>query len=368
MYQFDVDSRRGILLILFKGCPTKQGVKMRKIFLCIALLSILLVSLTFFGCRSVSVTYITNGGDVIEVSSIKRISEIPAPTRNGYSFSGWYADENFLGEPIAKKPKSDAVTLYAKWTLIEGTEGLLYELYNGKEEPVFVPPSLIPIFPEQEPQEEEPEDESAFCEYRVYGYTGTSPMVFLPVEYNGLPVTGIKSSAFSSNDLITEVVITNTVKIIGKSVFYNCKALKNVVLPEGLDTIPSSTFEMCSALSNVYIPDSVEVIGLRAFQNCRGLLRIKMPDELRIIEYYAFRGCNNLTEIIIPSKTSSIETFAFDNCTKLKKATILAETPPELLGNVFNATPPSLQIIVPNDYLDAYKTDEFWKKYNLIGQ
>ena len=75
----------------------------------------------------------------------------------------------------------------------------------------------------------------------ITGYTGKETSMTIPSYIEGLPVTAISSSAFSSNS-----------------------TLKSVTLPSTLTTIGYMAFAR-TGLSAVTIPDTVTTIGLRVF-------------------------------------------------------------------------------------------------------
>ncbi|MCI5604232.1 MAG: S-layer homology domain-containing protein [Clostridia bacterium] len=73
------------------------------------------------GGGSTSYTVTFDGGEGVSVDSIKlnkngTVSELPVPTREGYTFEGWYTDEA-LTKPFATDTKiTSNIKLYAKWT------------------------------------------------------------------------------------------------------------------------------------------------------------------------------------------------------------------------------------------------------------
>ena len=105
---------------------------MRKIFL----LSVILITLCLYlsSCDESSkldkeyftVTFEENGGCEVEDIFICGETELPTVTRYHYIFEGWYADEDFSGDPIEKIDPTKDVTLYAKWTRCS----YLYAYYN----------------------------------------------------------------------------------------------------------------------------------------------------------------------------------------------------------------------------------------------
>ena len=68
----------------------------------------------------VYVRFESNGGSTVEKQKVQNGSvatEPDDPTKSGYTFYGWYADENFTGKEFdfENTPVSETLTLYAKW-------------------------------------------------------------------------------------------------------------------------------------------------------------------------------------------------------------------------------------------------------------
>lgn len=68
----------------------------------------------------VYVRFESNGGSTVEKQKIQKGSvatEPDDPTKSGYTFYGWYADENFTGEEFdfENTAVNETMTLYAKW-------------------------------------------------------------------------------------------------------------------------------------------------------------------------------------------------------------------------------------------------------------
>lgn len=67
---------------------------------------------------SVTVSFNTNGGVAISAVQLDEGESYlltQQPTREGYSFEGWYADADFTGEPVTQIVANGDMTLYAKW-------------------------------------------------------------------------------------------------------------------------------------------------------------------------------------------------------------------------------------------------------------
>lgn len=68
----------------------------------------------------VYVRFESNGGSTVEKQKIQKGSDATEPddpTKSGYTFYGWYADENFTGEEFdfENTAVNETMTLYAKW-------------------------------------------------------------------------------------------------------------------------------------------------------------------------------------------------------------------------------------------------------------
>ena len=109
---------------------------MRKLLMILALLFISIGIASCTGNQSITISFETNGGNEIEDMVINMNStsvELPTPIREGYTFVGWYLDEN-LSSPftIASLLTQTAVLkLYAKWDGEEDQFTITFESNGG---------------------------------------------------------------------------------------------------------------------------------------------------------------------------------------------------------------------------------------------
>ncbi|MDE6285315.1 MAG: InlB B-repeat-containing protein [Bacilli bacterium] len=154
------------------------------------------------------------------------------PTREGYTFDGWYTDELF-SEEITEIPNGNSgnVSLYAKWTKVGGGSEVL-------------------------------ENEAFYytSDGMITGLKDTSlTVVRVPSEIDGVKITAIADHAFENN---TEII--------------------KVVLDEGIETIGSYAFSGCSNLSGINCK-SIETIGAYAFSGCSAMTRIIFTNVAKVI-------------------------------------------------------------------------------------
>ena len=246
------------------------------------------------------------------------------------------------------------------------------------------------------------------------------PDLVIPSTYEGKPVTGISSRAFSKNKNITAITISPSVTRIDEGAFSGCSSLESITLPfvgdsrknasnayqypfgyifgtssytGGVATkqfysrstsyatnstyyIPGSlksvtitggnilygAFCNCKGLTSITIPDSVTSIGSSAFSGCTGLTSITIPDSVTSIGSSAFSGCTGLASITIPNSVTSIDNLAFFGCTSLTSITI-PDSVTSMGSQVFNGWTSSQTIYCqveskPNGW------DSDWRRYS----
>ena len=131
-----------------------------------------------------------------------------------------------------------------------------------------------------------------------------------------------KSVLLDYNGIDENVVIPDTVTVIGDSAFYDRTDITSVIIPDSVTVIDDSAFEGCTNLTSVTIPDSVTVIGDWAFKGCTNLTSVTISDSVASIGNRAFEDCSNLTSVTIPDSVTVIGDWAFSKCKSLKSIII----------------------------------------------
>ncbi len=186
--------------------------------------------------------------------------------------------------------------------------------------------------------------------------------IYLPTEYEGLPVKGISTAAFQYCS-ITSVTIPEGYETISAEAFAGCYNLTKINLPDSVTYVGSDVFKNCgtgvietedgvnyvgkwavscdasiteanlrsdtvgiaqkafyncSALTTVNLPENLKYINESAFSHCKNLSNVVLPTGLLEIGAFAFQGCEAFTEILIPNGVTRIEDYTFSKCTGLK--------------------------------------------------
>ncbi len=142
-------------------------------------------------------------------------------------------------------------------------------------------------------------------------------------------VISIGCGAFCECYGLEEVKLSASLTEIADELFSGCGNLKKIEIPESVTVIGEGAFEDCGALESLIIPDSVTEIKDYAFEES-GLKEIVLSKNIKEIPSCAFVACKNLKEIVIPEGVTSIGDEAFYECTNLENVVL-----PESLKSIY---------------------------------
>lgn len=118
-----------------------------------------------------------------------------------------------------------------------------------------------------------------------------------------------------------EIVIPETVTVIGRYLFSGCATLKSVTFPDSITELPMYVLEKCTSLTDVIMNNNVKTIGNYAFDGCSSLDSISLPSSLTSLGTYAFRNCKALKSLSIPEGVKTIPYYMANGCTSLTSVT-----------------------------------------------
>ena len=267
-----------------------------------------------------TVNFNTLGGSEIAPVRIVEGGQVAiptAPTKTGFTFAGWYKDEDCTQVYDFETPVTAEFTLYAKWNVL--TYNVTFDTcgygelpsqqiyYGGK----INEPSMWRSGYEIEGWYLDSEYHEKFdfdtriesnlklyvkwviditydCEFELR-HGSNSDDYFVLKRYSGGA---------------TEIEIPNTPAVhVGSS---------------PITAIGNNAFENCQTLTKVTLTENINSIGNNAFDNCENLEMIDKLDTVNYIGSEAFKNCTSLTKIVIPSSVGFIGAGAFDGCTNLK--------------------------------------------------
>lgn len=278
-----------------------------------------------------SINYELDGGVLGDDSPIYHIygmnTKLGSPTKDGYSFVGWYTNSDFKGRPItqlnAKSITSD-IKLYALWTtgVVTNCTELNGKLTNSTNSISIVITDEYPDF------------------NVIKTALANNPNVYVDLDlslcnFNRIPensfksITNIKTvklpanvekigaNAFSGCRSLTQISPVNNVTNIENYAFQGCYSLSSFDISNKVENIGSYAFESCSSITELNIPETVKSIGSYAFSKT-SITSLKLPSSLEIINSYLCYYCDYLTDVVLPENVERIMDFAFSYCKKLK--------------------------------------------------
>ena len=293
---------------------------------------------------------------------------LQTPSKTGYDFIGWYADEA-LTEKVEKIATGSYGNkkFYTKWNIT--TYNIEYELNGGKnnslnpttytiesEEIVLQTPSktgydFVGWYTNEDLTEKVEKivagtygNKKFYAKWQVVVYSITyelnggennslNPTTYtIESEEIVLQEPTIQSEDydgfigwFSDKELRYEA---QSIKqgSRGNKTFYAKWSSKYFLFDTHSKTITGLT-DYGKTCSKIVIPEklyniTVTSIGSSVFKNCENLTSVTIPDSVTGISYEAFRDCIGLTSVTIGTGVANIGDYAFKGCTKLTSVTI----------------------------------------------
>ena len=185
----------------------------------------------------------------------------------------------------------------------------------------------------------------------------------------GASNTTLEDKAFYELYKLTNLSLPQNLQTIPYKMAADCYMLKNIVIPSSVTTIGNNAFENCRSLDSVDFgtTTALQQIGNWAFYNCHNLPTLTIPEGVTYVGDGAFYGCSYLTELTLPSTMLTMGDNSFALCSRLQKMNVSAAIPPTIASKTFKDVLRSIPVYVPMASVELYKTDEYWREFNIIG-
>ncbi|MBO5022222.1 MAG: leucine-rich repeat protein [Clostridia bacterium] len=246
------------------------------------------------------------------VASGGLMEEPEAPTKEGYIFQGWALKGTTEPIDFSTFIVEGDITLVPLW--IEEPVILDYIIEDGV----------------------------------VIQYSGNSSNVVIPSSYS----IDAEGNIVSGKEYL--------VTAIARDVFCENKDITSLFIPEGVVSIGDFAFAYCSNLTAVTIPDSVKNIGHNAFTYCTSLQEVSIPTGVVTLGISCF-SCTKISGTVILEKVETVSNRAFEQCNNLENVIFKTVEIPDL-GEEF-VFPNSVNIYVPDELMEAWKTATNWSSY-----
>ena len=182
-------------------------------------------------------------------------------------------------------------------------------------------------------------------------------------------VTAVGSLSNKSD--LKSVVFGKHITSVGRSAFYYCQQLEKVTLNSSLDSIASSAFSYCTALTDINLAaaTTLRAIPEQCFYSCTALETLTLPNSVKTIGRNAFYGCSGLRTMTfgadLPEGALGTDTYTFYNVGNLESMTLPGINIP-FAANYYSL-PASLILYVNADMVDAYKANDYTKKFHIMA-
>ena len=130
------------------------------------------------------------------------------------------------------------------------------------------------------------------------------------------------NNLYIGGDLVTNLVIPNSVTSIRKYAFYGCECLVSLTIPKSVTSIGYNAFSYCyldsvTINSNAIVNDPTYWDGNNFSHKFGMVTKYIIGEDVKGIGKYAFWGCDGLTSVTIPNSVTSIGEGAFGYCPDL---------------------------------------------------
>ena len=130
------------------------------------------------------------------------------------------------------------------------------------------------------------------------------------------------NNLYIGGDLVTNLVIPNSVTSIRKYAFYGCECLVSLTIPKSVTSIGYNAFSYCyldsvTINSNAIVNDPTYWDGNNFSHKFGMVTKYIIGEDVKGIGKYAFWGCYGLTSVTIPNSVTSIGEGAFGYCPDL---------------------------------------------------
>ena len=250
--------------------------------------------------------------------------DLPSPTKDDYSFDGWYDEYDQLVEKIDINTSGD-LNLTARWS--EKKYYIIFNCDGGSP----ISPLELKVGEKIEITENPTKDYCFFIEWENLPEYMPKESIYIKAKWYDFreyfEISGNVITKYIGTD--TDVVIPDyyylknekiEITVIGKNAFER-KDITSIKLPDSIVTIEREAFSNCFYLEKINFPASLTIIGYMSFSNT-ALENVILPNGLRKIEREAFSSCSKLTSMVIPDSVEEIGLDVLSMCSKLKTLTL----------------------------------------------
>ena len=196
--------------------------------------------------------------------------------------------------------------------------------------------------------------------------------------------TTIPTEIFRNYYNLETLVLPSQLEKIPYLAVAECIKLKAITIPATVTEIEDRAFEDCRSLKSIIFEgegsssapahraaaegSALWRIGSWAFYNCHQLEHLTIPEGVTEVGDAAFYGCSYLEDMTLPSTVQEIGDNTFALCAKVKMIHVKAMTPPAIKAKTFFDVNRRIPVYVPDEVVEAYKSDPYWSEFDIQGE
>ena len=140
----------------------------------------------------------------------------------------------------------------------------------------------------------------------IQGYDNEDKIkkVEIPDTIEGKKVSVLNLGLFRSNDVVEEIILPESLKVIEDQAFFGATALRKLEI-NGVETVDDQCIYSCPKLKEVRFPEGLKELGEWAVVNCENLTDIYLPSTLETIDEYNFDLCADGLKIHVPAGSNT---------------------------------------------------------------
>lgn len=153
----------------------------------------------------------------------------------------------------------------------------------------------------------------------------------------------IGNAAFVECSKLKQAILPYGLRTIADEAFAKCESLMMINIPETVFSIGSYSL-MNTGIKNIHIPDSVVMVGKGIFKNCKKLIAVQLNNSMDEISAEMFQGCSELKKIMLTKNIKRIGKKSFMGCVALQEL-IIPDSVETIEDDAFLDVSPELVII-----------------------
>ena len=140
----------------------------------------------------------------------------------------------------------------------------------------------------------------------IQGYDNEDKIkkVEIPDTIEGKKVSVLNLGLFRSNDVVEEIILPESLKVIEKETFYGAIALRKLEI-KGIETLGENAISGCPEIKELEFPDGLKTIERMGISHCESLTDVYLPETVESIDEMNFGLCADGLKIHVPKGSNT---------------------------------------------------------------